>query len=322
MRIYHTVEDGTPDSMAMIASTSNDDPDGPFAAPATLTFTGPATCDPDGAKDPVVIVIGTTLHLLYTGLDGAARNTCYATADTTASYTTFARKGLVLAPSDVAHAYDERLVAPASMFVDSETPSAPLSVFLTGTDRGERRFVDAVGNTAVFDQRTRVGRATSALPIAAGLLPSGNATGQLGTPDGPPLDFRRITRIKTGSHVEIAMSVLQPYSSPTDPAKQFWSDWFEVLDSDLDSAAQDLTFRFGVRAVRWRARLTEPASQPKLDTVTVESGPAAVRGLRHAPRRPRSRRRRGSTSERGRTSSSAPRSSRSRTRPRRTSPPR
>ena len=42
--------------------------------------------------------------------------------------------------------------------------------------------------------------------ISTGLLPSGTATGQLGTVDGTPLDFRRITRIKTGAEVEIYIS--------------------------------------------------------------------------------------------------------------------
>ena len=124
VRIYHTVEDGTPNSMAMIASTADDDPDGPFGSAGDARRSrAPRPATPTAPKDPVVIAIGTTLHMLYTGLDGAARNTCYATADTTTSYTTFARQGLVLAPSDVAYAYDERLVAPASMFVDAETPA-------------------------------------------------------------------------------------------------------------------------------------------------------------------------------------------------------
>lgn len=270
VRIYHTAAGGT--SIAMIASTANDDLDGPFGAPVGVSFTGPASCDPDGARDPAVILIGTTLHMLYTGLDGTARNTCYATASIVSGYTSFTRGGRVMPPSGVPHAYDERQLVPSSMFLDTEDPGA-LNVFLTGTDRGERRFVDALGNTAVLDQHTRVGGATSPLPISTGLLPSGTATGQLGTVDGTPLDFRRITRIKTGAKVEMAMSVLQPYSSTTDPAKQFWSDWFAVIAGDADTASEDLTFRFGVRAVRWRARLSEPAGTPKLDTVTVESGP-------------------------------------------------
>jgi len=270
VRIYHTVEGGTPTSMAMIASTSNDDLDGPFNAPTAIGFTGTPTCDPDGAKDPVVVLIGTTLHLLYTGLDGTARNTCYATADTTSSYTTFARKGVVLASSDVPYTYDERATAPAGAFVDAETGGAPLEVFLTGTDRGETRFVDANGTTGVFDQRTRVGRATSAVPITAGLLPSGTATGEVGAVTGPLVDFRRIARVKTGTKVEMAMSVLQPYSTQS---QQFWSDWFPVIPGAQDTAFQDLTFRFGVRAARWRARLSEPTGAPKLDSVTVESGP-------------------------------------------------
>ena len=278
VRIYHTVEDGTPTSMAMIASTTDDDLDGPFGAPTAVNFSGTATCDPDGARDPAVILIGTMLHMLYTGLDGTARQTCYATADTTSSYTTFTRKGLVMPPSDVAFAYDERRIVPASLFRDPEDVNAALNAFFTGTDRGETRFIDAVGNTAVSDQRTRVGRATTAVPIASGTLPTGNATGQLGAPDGTPLDFRKITRVKTGAKVEMAMSVLQPYSSPTETAEQFWSDWFPVIASEADTAFQDLTFRFGVRAVRWRARLSQPASNPKLDTVTIESGPLQFEG--------------------------------------------
>ena len=274
VRVYHTVEDGTPTSMAMSASTTDDALEGPYGAPVPLTFTGPDNCDAEGQLDPVVIEIGTTLHMLYTGIDGDAEKVCYATADTTVSYTTFARQGRVMPDgSDVPYAYDERANQPASMFVDAETAGAPLNVYFTGTDRGERRFTDALGNTGVFDQRTRVGRATSPMPITYGRLPSGTATGQVGTPDGPLIDFRKITRVKTGNVVEMQMSVLQPYSSPTDPAKQYWSDWFPVIESAEDTASQDLTFGFGVRAARWRARLSNPSGSPKLDSVTVESGP-------------------------------------------------
>lgn len=278
VRIYHTVEDGTPDSIAMIASAADDDLDGPFGAPSTVTFSGLQTCDPDGARDPAVIVVGTTAHMLYTGLDGVRRNACYAMADTTTSYLDFQRMGLVMPASDSPRAYDERQTAPTSMFVDAETGGAPLNVFLTGTDRGERRFVDALGNSSVFDQRTRVGRATSPLPITSGLLPSGTAAGRLGTPNGPPLDVRRITRVKTGAKVEMAISVLQPYSSPSDAAQQFWSEWLPVVSDDADSVSEDLTLRFGVRAVRWRARLSEPSSDPKVDSVTLESGPLQFEG--------------------------------------------
>jgi predicted GH43/DUF377 family glycosyl hydrolase len=260
--LYYTATGPGGTSIGRALSSTNS-PSAAFASRAQVTFTGAATCDPSGRRDPVafVPVAGGDVHLLYTGLesvdldgDGTSETierTCHARS---ADGLSFTRTGVALNPSQIPFAFDEAAVAPASVAKDGTTA---LRVFTTGRDRSGR---------------TRGGFASTPLPlpaagVPAGGIPSGWATYQLGDETTPARDFRSIAGSSTGSAVELWMSVLQPYSTGSN---QYWSRFFEV---DAATASLPLNFLLTIRGVRWQVRLRGAAGAPALNSLTIGTAP-------------------------------------------------
>jgi predicted GH43/DUF377 family glycosyl hydrolase len=230
---------------------------GPFATRTQVLSAGSAgSFDAGGVKDPVVLKAGAgDYRMLYTGVEALPDGTKvervgYATSTDGAAWT---KRGAVLAPSQTPHADDETGVEPTGMLVDGTT----LRVWSSGVDR---------------TGRTRGDQLTTAYPTPASPasgIPNGWATYQLGGPATSVRDFRGITRASSGNVVTLWMSFLQPYSSA---GNEFWSSFFPVTLSDSHEV---LNFLLTVRGVRWQARLSDPASTPRLDRVDISHAPVS-----------------------------------------------
>ena len=243
--MYYTDLAGTPSIGRATSATSN----GAFnpGVSAVLTAGAAGTFDSNGVKDPVVVkVAGTDYRMLYTGVDadGIERLGLATSTDGTA----WTKQGVVLNPSLTPFAADESGVEPTGMLVDSTT----VHVWTSGVDR---------------TGRTRGDHATSTLS-AAGAIPSGWATYQLGSAATTIEDFRQIARTSNGT-VALSMSFLQPYSSG---GNEFWSDYFPVT---VSSASEALNFLLTVHGVRWRAQLMTPSTTPSLDKVQLTYAPVS-----------------------------------------------
>jgi predicted GH43/DUF377 family glycosyl hydrolase len=227
---------------------------GPFTKdPGAVLIPGAAGAfDENGVKDPVVIKAGTgDYRMLYTGVDASGiERVGYATSTNGTSWT---NRGVVMNPSLVPFADDEVGAEPTGMLVDGST----LHVWTSGLDRSGR---------------TRGDHSTTAFPTPGSPqpgVPSGWATYQLGNPSTSIRDFRQIARTSSGSTIALAMSFLQPYSSS---GNEFWSDYFPVTAT---SPTEALNLLLTVHGVRWRARLSTPASSPTLDKVELMTAPVS-----------------------------------------------
>jgi predicted GH43/DUF377 family glycosyl hydrolase len=222
---------------------------GSFAASgsAILSAGSAGTFDSNGVKDPVVVKLGATdYRMLYTGVDAdGIERVGLATSN---DGTTWAKHGVVLAPSLTPFSADESGVEPTGILVDGTS----IHVWTSGIDR---------------TGRTRGEHVTTTLS-ATGTIPNGWATYQLGDSSTTIADFRQVARTSSGE-VALSMSFLQPYSSG---GNEFWSDYFPVTAS---SASQALNFLLTVHGVRWRAQLATPSSSPSLNTVQVTSAPVS-----------------------------------------------
>jgi predicted GH43/DUF377 family glycosyl hydrolase len=221
---------------------------GTFADDGSVLSAGAAgTFDSAGVKDPVVFQAGPNdYRMLFTGIDGdGIERLGYATSSNDSAWTP---QGVVLNPSMTPFTADENGVEPTGMLVDGTT----VHVWTSGIDR---------------TGRTRGEHATTTLS-AAGTIPSGWATYQLGDSTTSIEDFRQIARTSNGA-VALSMSFLQPYSSS---GNEFWSDYFPVT---VSSPSEALNFLLTVHGVRWRAQLMTPTSSPSLDTVQLTSAPVS-----------------------------------------------
>ncbi|HEX6228932.1 MAG TPA: hypothetical protein VFZ41_05655 [Solirubrobacterales bacterium] len=254
--LYYTgTASGGATAIGRAVSPAANGPDGPFGAGSQITLDGSQTCDPNGARDPVVVKAGAgDYRMLYTGLEKLEGRTiergCYATSEDGVSWT---RQGVALNPSQLPHSADEAGVEPTGMLIDGST----VHVFSSGVDR---------------TGRTRGGHATGAFPTPTepvSGIPNGWATYQLGNESTTVRDFRSITRTSSGSTVTLWMSFEQPYSSGGS-GNQFWSDYFPVT---VENANEALSFLLTVRGVRWQARLSDPSGNPALDKVEIEHAP-------------------------------------------------
>jgi predicted GH43/DUF377 family glycosyl hydrolase len=254
--LYYTAQGSA--AGTSIARATSTLPTSGFGSRAALAFTGTATCDPDGGRDPVARSTGgTAVELFYVGLeridvdgDGAFDDTIERTcAATSVDGLTFARRGVLVNPSQIPFAADETGVAPASVVADA----AKLTLFTTVTDRAGR---------------TRGSDATAPLPVppARSTVANGWATYQLGDESTPDKDFRFIEAVSTGQ-AELWMSVLQPYSSA---GKRYWSRYFPV---DAANQKLDLNFLLNISGVRWQVRLRKGATDPTLDKLTIGHAP-------------------------------------------------
>jgi predicted GH43/DUF377 family glycosyl hydrolase len=215
---------------------------GAVLSPTTGTF------DAAAVKDPVVVLAGPNdWRMLYTGVEVVEGTRIERVGYATSSDgQTWSKQGLLLNPSQAPHAYDERGVQPTGVVATG----ADVQVFTSG--------IDETG-------RTRGGHW---LPAAAGVdrLATGWATYQFGGPDSSVRDFRSLARTQTGD-VDVWVSFLQPYSSA---GKEFWSAY---LPLEVNPAT--LNFLLTVRAVRWQARLSDPASSPALDRLDIVHAPVS-----------------------------------------------
>jgi predicted GH43/DUF377 family glycosyl hydrolase len=240
-----------------IARVVSSSPTAGFGSRSPLVFTGEATCDPDGRRDPVATADSVTnVDLYYVGIDDVDTDgdgTTDETIERTCSAhstdgLTFARTGTLLNPSQVPFAADEVGALPAS--IDKAGNQVRLYTTVVGRD-GRMR-----GSSAV---------ATVPAP-AGGTVPSAWASYQLGDESTPERDFRFIEGVSTGA-VELWMSVLQPYS---DANTSYWSDYFPV---DAAAVKEDLNFLLTISGVRWQARLRRTDVVPTLDKVTIGVAP-------------------------------------------------
>jgi len=244
--LYYGAIDATGGTRTIGRASANTIAQLPAATRAAVSFTGTATCDPGGAKDPVVWrPAAATYRMLYVGLaPGGVERLCFATST---DGTSWARQGIVLDQSLTPYAFDEAGVSPSGVLQDAST----IQVFTTGTDR---------------TGRTRGGRATASTVTPAGKAPRGSATYQMGTRTLAPRDFRSIARTSSDQGVLLEMSVLQPYS--VEEQEDIWSAFFPVT---RQGAIEELNFDLGVRGVRWRARLTNAQTPaPSLDKVQID----------------------------------------------------
>jgi predicted GH43/DUF377 family glycosyl hydrolase len=219
---------------------------------AVLDVGGSGSFDSTAVDDPVVVKAGAgDYRMLYTGVDAdGIKRVGYATS---ADGLTWVKRGVVLSPSGSAFEDDEAGLEATGMLVDGAT----LHVWANGIDR---------------TGRTRGEHATIAFPTPGGPqpgVPSGWATYQLGDASTAVRDFRQIARVSSGSTVDLSMSFLQPYSSG---GNEFWSDYFPVTAS---SPSEVLNMLLTVHGVRWRARLSTPASTPTVDSVQLTHAPVS-----------------------------------------------
>ena len=225
-------------------------PGGAFTKDASpvLDVGSAGSFDEKGVKDPVIVKVGATdYRMLYTGVDAdGIERVGYATSTNGTSWT---KRGVALDPSLTAFAADEVGVEATGMLVDGST----LHVWTSGLDR---------------TGRTRGDHATTAFPTAAGSIPTGWATYQLGNASTDIRDFRQLDRTSSGS-VAVWMSFLQPYSSNS---SEFWSDYFPITAS---SPSEALNFLLTVHGVRWQARLSAPSSSPSLDKIQLTHAPVS-----------------------------------------------
>ena len=217
-----------------------------FGAGGAISLTPTLPFDSAGAKDPVVVKVGTAdYRMLFTGVDAdGIERVGYATSGDGSNWT---NHGVVLNPSMTPFAADESGAEPTGMLVDGSA----LHVWTSAIDR---------------TGRTRGDHATTSFPTASGSIPGGWATYQLGSSSTTIEDFRQIARTSSGP-VSLWVSFLQPYSSG---GTDFWSQYFPVT---MSSPSEALNFLLTVHAMRWRAQLTTPASSPSLNTVQVTSAP-------------------------------------------------
>lgn len=213
---------------------------------AILSAGSAGTWDSAGVKDPVVVKVAAgDYRMLLTGIDAdGIERVGYSTSTDGVTWSQPAT--VVLNPSLTPFSADETGVEPTGMLVDRST----IHVWTSGVDR---------------TGRTRGDHATTTLS-AAGTIPSGWATYQLGNSSTTIEDFRQIARTSTGP-VALSVSFLQPYSST---GKEFWSDFFPVT---MSSASQALDFLLTVHGVRWRAQLSAPS--PSLNTVQLTYAPVS-----------------------------------------------
>jgi predicted GH43/DUF377 family glycosyl hydrolase len=244
--LYYAGSNGTTWSIGRATANSAA---GPFAKDAGAVLTPTAgTFDAAGVKDPVVVKLASgDYRMLYTGVDadGIER----VGLATSANGSTWTKQGVVLNPSMTPFAADESGVEPAGMLLDGTT----VHVWTSGIDR---------------TGRTRANHATTPFPTTSGSIPSGWATYQLGNSSTTIEDFRQIARTSSGA-VSLSMSFLQPYSGG---GNDFWSQYFPVTAS---SSSEALNFLLTVHAVRWRAQLTTPTSNPSLNTVQLTAAPVS-----------------------------------------------
>jgi hypothetical protein len=238
---------GTNSGATSIGRATSATAGGTFIGESQVLAPGVAgTFDAAGVKDPVVVEVDSTHYrMLYTGVDAdGIERVGYATSANGSAWT---KQGVVLNPSMTPFAADENGVEPTGMLIDGST----VHVWTSGIDR---------------TGRTRGDHATA--PLASGSIPSGWATYQLGDASTTIEDFRQIARTSNGA-VTLWMSFLQPYSSG---GNEFWSQYFPVT---LSSSSEALNFLLTVHGVRWRAQLTTPSSNPRLDTVQLMSAPVS-----------------------------------------------
>jgi len=230
-----------------IGQTTSTSAGGGFGAGSAISLTPTLPFDSAGAKDPVVVKVVTgDYRMLFTGVDAdGIERVGYATSSDGSTWT---NQGVVLNPGMTPFAADESGVEPAGMLLDGTT----VHVWTSGIDR---------------TGRTRGDHATTTLS-ASGTIPSGWATYQLGSSSTTIEDFRQFARTSSGA-VSLSMSFLQPYSSG---GNDFWSQYFPVTAS---SPSEALNFLLTVHAVRWRAQLTTPSSNPSLNTVQLTSAPVS-----------------------------------------------
>lgn len=244
--MYYTDLSATPS----IGRATSATPGGTFSpgASAVLSAGTAGSFDANGVKDPVVVKLGSTdYRMLYTGVDtDGIERVGYATSTDGSTWT---KQGVVLNPSMTPFAADESGIEPTGMLVDGSI----LHVWTSGIDR---------------TGRTRGDHATTSFPTAAGSIPSGWATYQLGDSSTTIEDFRQITRTSSGA-VTLWMSFLQPYSSG---GNEFWSQYFPVT---MSSPSEALNFLLTVHGIRWRAQLTQPSTNPSLNTVQLTSAPVS-----------------------------------------------
>lgn len=245
--LYYSGTNGTVSKIGLATASAASGPFTKTGSPV-LDVGGAGAFDQAGVKDPVVIKVAAgDYRMLFTGVDAdGIERVGYATST---NGTTWSKQGLVLDPSLQAFAADEVGVEPTGMLVDGSA----LHVWTSG--------VDGAG-------RTRGDHATTAFPPAAGNIPSGWATYQLGDASTGVRDFRQIDRTSNGS-VALWMSFLQPYSSG---GNEFWSDYFPVTTS---AASEPLNFLLTVQGVRWQARESTPATSPSLDKVQLTHAPVS-----------------------------------------------
>ena len=250
---------GTASGVTRIFRATSVSPNTGFTAGAPVLDVGAVgSYDRSSLGDPVVIpdpVIANKWHLLYTAVetvDGRQiRRVAYATS--TDDGASWAKAGVVLNPSGTPFATDESGVQPQGGLIDTAANSAHLS--FDGIDRSGR----ARGRHA-----TAATDPVSEVP-AAGLIENGAAAYQLGDTTTTVRDWRTIAATSAGAgDKELWVSFLQPYSSA---GKEYWSEFFPVDAIDQTAA---LDFLLTVKAVRWQARLADPAGTPAINDVTLQ----------------------------------------------------
>ncbi len=230
---------------------------GPYTARTQVLTAGAAgSFDAGGIKDPAVTKAAAgDYRMLYTGIEvlPGGQSTERVGYATSADGVTWVKRGAVLTSSREPFAPDEVGVRPTGILADGAT----LHVWATGVDRTGRGH--GLHLTSAFP--------TPATPAAA--VPNGDATYQLGDATKTVRDFRSVSRTSTGNGVELWMSFLQPYSSS---GNEFWSGWFPVT---ADATSEQLSFLLTVRGVRWQARLSGAAGNPRLDRVDIDHAPVS-----------------------------------------------
>jgi predicted GH43/DUF377 family glycosyl hydrolase len=252
--MYYAGTDGG--GVSRIGRATSPAPGGPFtrAAGAVVDLGSAGEFDATSVQDPVVVKLAAgDYRMLYTGVETLEGETIervgYATS---ADGITWVKRGAVLNPSQAPFAHDEAGVGAAGVLVDGST----LHLWLDTVDR---------------TGRSRGAHATTPYPTpvtAQPATPDGWATYQLGSVTTSPRDFRQIARTSTGD-ASLWLSYLQPYSSG---GGEFWSDYFPVT---AVGPSETLNFLLTVRAVRWQARLSNPASSPSLDRVELTHAPVS-----------------------------------------------